>query len=433
MRNDYANLKIGFHEEITRMSAKIEEYPKREQMATPLADAQEHLNDLKESVADLQAEVEGLLEVQTTGAKGMMEQIRNVVEPMICDTKTKDSSSQLKVIENKLDNHIKNMNQFCATQSLHGTPQYPNGQNDLQYTNPKIPSVQRQSSIMVPPTQLPMSASNPSVPHSSQVYRIPTLMEKEINNPYSNPYLTTSTRTQRTESHNNNDEHTPHARNTTNIEQVDNNSELLILIDSNGNYLDRRKFWSLDKTKYVRCGNILEAGRSIQRTKFTKLKYVLLSIGVSDTDDQDGEEVATRLKELIETVQRIYPHVKIVMNELTPRADKRDDEVVKCNKTLGNIASASNGRIVLATQSNLRDKTYSFFWDAKHVKETKIARYAANLKIALRQVYGMVSPRVTHTNRPKMYQQNDDFPRLRMGMDTGLKRELMEKMLALLS
>ena len=121
------------------------------------------------------------------------------------------------------------------------------------------------------------------------------------------------------------------------------------------------------------------------------------------------------------------------MNEVTPRTDKRDEEVIKCNKALTNIVSVSNGKIVLAIQSNLRDQTYSFFRDTKHVKETKIARYASNLKIALRKVYGMESPHRNHNSRPKMYQRNDNIGQLRMGMDDGLKRELMEKMLAMLS
>ena len=119
-------------------------------------------------------------------------------------------------------------------------------------------------------------------------------------------------------------------------------------------------------------------------------------------------EVALRMKDLIDTIQRLYPHVKIVMNELTPRTDKRDEEVIKCNKALVNITSASNGKIVLAIQSNLRGKTYSFFSDVKHVKETKIARYASNLKIALRKVYGMESPHKTQMNRPRMYPHNHE-------------------------
>ena len=221
----------------------------------------------------------------------------------------------------------------------------------------------------------------------------------------------------------------PYAGSKTSTKQENNNTELLVLIDSNGNYLDRRKFWRLDKTKYIRCGNIIEAGQSIHRTKYNKLKYVLLSIGVNDTDDEGGEEVARRMKELIDTIQRLYPHVKIVMNELTPRADQRDEDVIKCNKALANITSASNGKIVLAIQSNLRDNTYSFFRDVKHVKETKIARYASNLKIALRKVYGIESPHKNQVNRPRMYQHKHDNVRL----DDGLKRELLEKMLEMIS
>ena len=61
----------------------------------------------------------------------------------------------------------------------------------------------------------------------------------------------------------------------------------------------------------------------------------------------------------------------------------------------------------------------------KHVKETKIAHYASNLKIALRKVYGIESPHKIQMNRPRIYPHNRDNVRL----DNGLKRKLLEKIL----
>ena len=52
---------------------------------------------------------------------------------------------------------------------------------------------------------------------------------------------------------------------------TDDTTELLILIDSNSNFLDRRKFWRLDKTKWERCGTVYEAGKAIQRTTYKNL------------------------------------------------------------------------------------------------------------------------------------------------------------------
>ncbi len=190
--------------------------------------------------------------------------------------------------------------------------------------------------------------------------------------------------------------------------RTDNETELLIVIDSNGTHLDRRKFWTLDKTKWVRCGNINEAARAINDTNYTNLKHVLVSVGVNDIDDYKGVEVASRMWELINTAHRLYPDAKITLNELTPRNDNLDGEVMESNKVFLNF-DRDNQYVFLAKQSNLRDETYSFFHDEKHVKREKIGRYAHNLKVALRKAYGMPDPRRTNYGHRSASQRHNSM------------------------
>ena len=190
---------------------------------------------------------------------------------------------------------------------------------------------------------------------------------------------------------------------------TDNNTELLIIIDSNGNHLNHRLFWTLDKTKWIRCGTINESSGAINKMKYTNLKYVLIGVGVNDIDDARGAEVATKMCNLIRSIHQSYPEVKIILNEITPRNDNRDNQVVECNAALQNVESR-NEYVFLAKQSNLRDETFSFFHDHKHIKRTKIARYASNLKTTLRKAYGIDDLRKSnatiyplkrsHQNRP---------------------------------
>ena len=129
--------------------------------------------------------------------------------------------------------------------------------------------------------------------------------------------------------------------------------------------------------------------RAINGTNYRNLKYLLLSVGVNDTDEEEGRSVAGKLSEIIDAVHHEYPAVKIILNELTPRMDERDGEVTKCNKALVSIA-AQDELLFLAKQGNLRDN--SFFRDNKHIKSEKIGRYVANIKIELRNAYGMKDP-----------------------------------------
>ena len=113
-----------------------------------------------------------------------------------------------------------------------------------------------------------------------------------------------------------------------------------------------------------------------------------------------------------------YPNAKIIVSELTPRKDARDNEVIECNKPLVSYVK-SKEYMYFAKQSNLRDPDYTFFDDAKHIKKTKIGRYASNLKIALRKAYGVEDPREQNTgsfNRswqqqwtPNKYRQNQNL------------------------
>ena len=122
------------------------------------------------------------------------------------------------------------------------------------------------------------------------------------------------------------------------------------------------------------------------------MQYVLVSLGVNDIDDIGGVEVAKKLSDLTEDIHMIYPNAKIIVSELTPRKNARDNEVIECNKPLVSHVK-SKEYMYFAKQSNLRDPDYTFFDDAKHIKKTTTGRYASNLKIALRKAYGIEDPR----------------------------------------
>ncbi len=194
-------------------------------------------------------------------------------------------------------------------------------------------------------------------------------------------------------------------------ENVDDNTELLILIDSNSNHVDRRRFWALDKTKWRRCGTISEAVTAIHETHYSKLQYVLVSVGTNDTDDEgSGIPVARQLLDLVEMIKQKHPGTKIILNEVTPRKGPRDKEVIDCNKALIDVV-ANDERVFLAKQSNLRDSAYTFFFDEKHVKSSKIGRYVNNLKIALRKAYGYTDYRQSNMNNGEQTRGGNYFQR----------------------
>ena len=112
---------------------------------------------------------------------------------------------------------------------------------------------------------------------------------------------------------------------------------------------------------------------------------------------------------IINQIKTKYPDIKIILCEITPRKDNRDEEVIKCNRMFNTYASSQQG-IYLAHHSNLRDETYSLFRDNKHIKGYKIVKFAANIKRALRVAR---VPRI-HLRKGNFYPLNTDSRHLQV-------------------
>ena len=179
--------------------------------------------------------------------------------------------------------------------------------------------------------------------------------------------------------------------NATNIhighrEEEKETAEILMCFDSNGKHIDRRKLWKVNKSIYKRCSNIFKASQLIITEDIKELKYILLSIGVNDLDNKHHTQVFGEMRTLIDQIRLKYPGIKIIIGEATPRKDERDDEVKQYNNLLKDFAS-DNADITVAIHENLRDPTWSLYYDSKHIHEQKIAKYASNLIRALKQSY----------------------------------------------
>ena len=96
-------------------------------------------------------------------------------------------------------------------------------------------------------------------------------------------------------------------------------------------------------------------------------------------------KVCTKLFTIVNKIENKFPGIKIVVSEVTPQMDERDGEVIICNQLLNSYASGREN-VFIAAHRNLRDGR--FFRDAKHIKEDKVAKFAANLKRALQEALG---------------------------------------------
>ena len=175
---------------------------------------------------------------------------------------------------------------------------------------------------------------------------------------------------------------------------------MVYLYDSNFKYININRLWSTRNSLRRSCPDLDALEDFIDESNITSLKSIMIHTGVNDTDDMCGTRVGEKLFTIINKIQAKFPGIKIIVSEVTPRMDDKDAEVKKCNNVINRYAKLRDG-IYIAAHSNLRDQR--FFSDSKHIKEIKIAKFAANLKRTLRIAFGteVMSPqKQSHTTSP---------------------------------
>ena len=169
----------------------------------------------------------------------------------------------------------------------------------------------------------------------------------------------------------------------------DDDTKLIMCMDSNGKYLDRRKLWDLDGTLYKKTFTLQQVEAVIDQDEicYNNLNYFLISVGCNDCDEKDAETVAEDMKNLILKLKSKFPQVKIIVGEITPRQDTRD-EIVKDANVLINRLVKQERNVFVIRNSNLRNSGFTYHEDNKHISEDCIAKFASNIKHALRVAYG---------------------------------------------
>ena len=180
-----------------------------------------------------------------------------------------------------------------------------------------------------------------------------------------------------------------------NRQNTDNNTrrgikdlDILFCMDSNRRFIDFRKLWTIKGSQIQACGNLNEVKAFIQNCHIRTLQHILINVGVNDLDTKNAETVFEDIKHIVNTLEVDFPNIKIILCEITPRSDEKDEEVLKCNDFIKGLAISSKN-IFIVRHSNLRDEDYTMHVDNKHISKNAIPRFASNIKRTLRFVYGV--------------------------------------------
>ena len=160
--------------------------------------------------------------------------------------------------------------------------------------------------------------------------------------------------------------------------------EIVMCFDSNRKFIDFKKLWTLMGSLRKNCSRIRDVVHLVENVeKDTDIKRILISTGVNDLDYSLPEEVAAEFGNVINVLREKFPQIIIILSELTPRKDELDNAVIPCNELLKQLVGRYE-HIFFINHSNMRDSSYSLFYDEKHIHKRAIPKFAANIKRVLR-------------------------------------------------
>ncbi|MGH0119403.1 UNVERIFIED_CONTAM: hypothetical protein FKN15_046004 [Acipenser sinensis] len=97
-------------------------------------------------------------------------------------------------------------------------------------------------------------------------------------------------------------------------------AEVLILIDSNGRYLDERRLFPGRSVDKIKCPTTQSALQILSKNRQRSPKYIMIHTGTNNLRADRGD-VAKSMQQVAETAAREYPSAKVIVSTLLPRAD----------------------------------------------------------------------------------------------------------------
>ena len=140
----------------------------------------------------------------------------------------------------------------------------------------------------------------------------------------------------------------------------------------------------------TRLGNLVDILND-KSLNLEHLEAVLINCGVNDLDYSPASVVHSDIVKNIRILQAKFPHIKVILNEITPRKDRKDSEVMECNDMLRESLNHLEN-VILINLDNLRNANGTHLHDTKHIKKISIPLFAANMKSGLRKAFNIRKP-----------------------------------------
>lgn len=194
--------------------------------------------------------------------------------------------------------------------------------------------------------------------------------------------------------------------NTDNIEAtIESNRPqdgIIILIDSNGKYIDTTRLSRDRHARKLWCPTITATMKTITDSNLNRPSHIIIHVGTNDIEQSSVDSCASQFQALIEATSQKYPSSKILISSLLKRRDATDHRRSDLNSRLGLICSPFPN-VHLVNNENI---PHDYLHDNKHLKKRKIGALVTNLKDVM---FNRIRP--PHQHGPNQKTTPPMFPR----------------------
>lgn len=167
----------------------------------------------------------------------------------------------------------------------------------------------------------------------------------------------------------------PSTENPRVTERDDHKSGIILLMDSNGKFIDSNKFIYNKTVDKLFTPTIASAIETITTNNFDIPSTLVIHTGTNDIENSTLDSCFDNFQTLIDLAAQKYPTTKIIISSLITRNDGYDTKRSQLNNKISHLRPYAN--VHFATNENI---TQEMLHDRKHIKRNKIGVLVANLK-----------------------------------------------------
>lgn len=154
------------------------------------------------------------------------------------------------------------------------------------------------------------------------------------------------------------------------------NDDVVILIDSNGKYIDTARFIPDKKTRQMFCPTLSSVTKTLTESFLGRPSHLIIHVGTNDIERSSLDSCLTQFETMVEIASQKYPSSKVLISSLLKRRDATDQRRSDLNSKLGTVC-APYPNVHLVNNENIPE---DYLHDNKHLKRRKIGALVTNLK-----------------------------------------------------